>query len=267
MHDMEISIKDDSSSIQVDIITIAKNSAASIKNTLLSVSSQAYQHINHIIIDGQSSDKTIEIIQNFNHDKNVIIHHQNGAGIANAFNNGLSKSKGSLVIFLNCGDMFIDQNVVTRIIDSYIKHSWLWAFGETISVSRKGYVTRHIKQYKSWQQELFLYSNPICHQSTIFSQEMIKKVGMYNEHLSFLMDYDFNVRASLISQPYLLDFPISYYDTTGVSSVKVFKHYRIHRELRQKYFPLSAVSNFIIDSICFIKAIKRFLMIPIKLYL
>lgn len=252
---------------KVDIITLTKNSECTINSTLFSVSSQTYKKINHIIIDGKSEDKTINIVNQFNHDKHFFLYQQQGIGIANAFNNGLDESSGDLVIFLNSGDIFFDKDVVSKIVDSYLKYNWLWAFGETISVSRKGYLKRYIKQYDSWKQELFLYGNPICHQSTCFSQEILKKVGLYNELVPLEMDYEFNIRASLISQPYLLYFPISYYDTSGVSSVKVFKSFRIHQEIRKQYFPYTPLKNLIISTICLIKTVKRFLMIPIKQYL
>jgi glycosyltransferase involved in cell wall biosynthesis len=253
-----------SSLVQVDVITIVKNGAASISETLFSVSCQTYDCINHIIIDGNSTDKTIEIIKNFDHNKSVNILFQQGTGIANAFNNGIDNSQGDLVIFLNSGDIFVDCNIVQKIVDSYITNHWLWAFGETISVSKHRFLKRHIRQYSHWRQELFLYNNPICHQSTIFSQDLIQKVGLYNEHLSLGMDYDFNIRASLISKPYLLYFPISYYDTTGVSSIKVFKAYDKHLQLRKKYFPLPKINDLITDITCFLKTCICLVMIPVK---
>lgn len=253
--------------ISCDVITIVKDGEYNIIKTLKSVSSQSYNLINHIIVDGNSIDSTLNIIHSFNHSKNCRVYSQNIMGIATAFNEGISNSSGNLVIFLNGGDSFVDSNVITNIVDSYETNNWLWAFGETISVSHKGYFKKHNKQYSKWKQELFLYGNPICHQSTIFSKEIIQKVGLYDECLSLEMDYDFNVRTSLIAQPYLLHFPISYYDTTGISSVRVFKSYKIHRELRKKYFTLPLTHNFVIDSVCFFKAVKRFCLTPIKLYL
>ena len=267
MRDMEISTKDDLYSIQVDIITIVKNAAASIKNTLFSVSSQTYRHINHIIIDGNSNDTTIQIINDFNHNKNTMTHYQSATGIANAFNDGLSKSQGDLVIFLNSGDTFVDQNVVTKIVESFIQYNWLWGFGETISVSKNRFLKRHINQYDFWKNELFFGGNPMCHQSTIYSRKLLNKVGLYDEKLSLEMDYDFNIRCSLIDHPFLIYFHISYYDTSGVSSRRVFRSYQIAAEIRKKYFPLTITRNIIIDTVGFLKAIQRFLMIPIKIVL
>ncbi|MBD2522597.1 glycosyltransferase [Nostoc sp. FACHB-133] len=253
--------------IEVDVITLTKNSSNCILKTLDSVSMQDYKYINHIIIDGHSIDETVTLINQYKHEKKITMFQQNGVGIANAFNVGLMKSSGTLLIFLNSGDTLVNKAVITKIVDSYMKQKWLWAFGETISLSRKQYLKRHIKQYSYWNQSLFLSRNPICHQSTIFSQMLIQKVGLYDERLALEMDYDFNIRASLIAQPHLLYFPISYYDTTGISSIKVFKHYKVHRQLRKKYFPLSPINSLKTDSLCFLKACMRFMMIPIKIFL
>ncbi|MCC5628117.1 glycosyltransferase [Nostoc sphaeroides CHAB 2801] len=250
-----------------DVITIARNAENIIYKTLKNVSSQNYPSINHIIIDGQSTDLTAEVIRKFSHTKNCQIYYQQKLGITEAFNQGLRYSLGDLVIFLNAGDLLVDEKTITNIVDSYNNHNWLWAFGETISVSRKGYLKRHIKQYGEWRQELFLYGNPICHQSTIFTRTILEKVGLYNETFTLGMDYDFNIRASLIEPPYLLKFPVSYYDTTGVSSLKVFQVHKAHSDIRKKYFIYDSQRNFKIDTVGFIKAIKRFLMIPFKLYL
>ncbi|MBD2664827.1 glycosyl transferase, family 2 [Richelia sinica FACHB-800] len=251
--------------VQVDVITIVKNCSDVILQTLSSVSSQTYEYINHIIIDGKSTDNTKILIDSFKHNKNVNVYEQDGHGIANAFNNGLRQSQGEIVIFLNAGDSFIDENVLSKVVDSYIKEKWLWSFGETISVSKKKLLKRYIKQYKTWSNEYLLYGNPMCHQSTFYSRHILNQIGLYNENLKLGMDYDFNIRASLTRSPFLLYFPISYYDTSGVSSIRVFRSFRTARKIRNLYFPLSITKNFLIDSISFAKAIKRFIMIPIKL--
>jgi glycosyltransferase involved in cell wall biosynthesis len=250
-----------------DIVTISKNAENIIARTLTSVSNQDYSHINHIIIDGKSTDITIDIIHSFPHRKNCYVYFQKGSGIAAAFNEGLKYATNNLIIFLNAGDILANSQVITKVVESYKNKKWLWAFGETISVSRKGFLKRHIKQYSQWNQELFLYSNPICHQSTIFTKGILEKVGLYNEQLFLGMDYDFNIRASLIRTPYLLKFPVSCYDTTGVSSLKVFQNYKAHRNIRKKYFIYNMQRNLQLDTIGYIKAIQRFCMIPLKLYL
>lgn len=249
------------------VITITRNCDRTILETLNSVSSQDYSNISHIIIDGRSTDSTTRVVRDFFHQKSCILYQQQSHGIAAAFNQGIRQATGDLVLFLNAGDSFVDNKVVTHIVNSYSQEHWLWSFGETISLSRRRLFRRYVRQYSSWQQLLFLYGNPMCHQSTVFSRSFLKQVGFYDENLSLAMDYDFNVRASSISQPHLLRFPISYYDTTGISSKKVFQIYKMHRVLRKKYFRLSWSHNLAIDGICFLKTVKRLFMIPIKQFL
>lgn len=250
--------------IQVDVITIVRNSSDSILKTLDSISDQSYPHIHHIIIDGNSEDNTVSIINQYEHRKKNSIFPQNGIGIANAFNEGLMKSSGDLVIFLNSGDTFFDDLVIAKIVDSYVEMKWDWAFGETISISRKGHLKRHVKQHSYWKQELFFYANPMCHQSSIFSKNLINSVGLYDENLTLEMDFDYNIRSSLISSPHLLYFPISCYDVSGISSIKVFRANDMHRRVRRKYFELDTLADFLVESICWLHTFKRFLMIPLK---
>jgi glycosyltransferase involved in cell wall biosynthesis len=253
--------------LQFDVVTIVKNGEDSILKTLASVSSQSYPFVNHIIIDGNSSDLTTDVVESFTHNKKTYLYQQKNIGIAGAFNEGIGKSIGDFTLFLNAGDKFVDNEVIATIVNSYTIHQWQWAFGETISTSRRGIIRRHIKQYKKWSNSLFLYGNPICHQSTIFCRTFIEKVGLYNENLNLEMDYDFNIRSALISDPFLLNFLVSFYDTTGISSTKVFEHYKVHKSIRDKYFYVPSPSREKLDVICFLKAIKRLAMIPAKLFL
>ena len=253
--------------LQFDVVTIVKNGEDSILKTLASVSNQSYPFVNHIIIDGDSSDLTTDIIESFTHNKIIYLYQQKNSGIAGAFNEGIDKSIGDFILFLNAGDKFVDNEVIATIVNSYNIHQWQWAFGETISLSRRGIIKRHIKQYKEWSNSLFLYSNPICHQSTVFCRTFVKKVGFYNETLNLEMDYDFNIRSALISKPFLLNFLVSFYDTTGISSTKVFKHYNAHKSIRDKYFSMPNLNRWKLNVICFFKALKRLAMIPVKIYL
>jgi glycosyltransferase involved in cell wall biosynthesis len=253
--------------IQVDIVTIVRNAADTILKTLDSISNQSYPHIHHIIIDGNSKDDTISIIEHYNHSKKKTISHQNGRGIANAFNEGIRKTSGNLVIFLNSGDTLFDNSIISKIVESYNKVQWEWACGETISVSRRGHLKRHVKQHSSWKHELFFYGNPVCHQSAIFSKKHLNAVGFYDENLALEMDFDYNIRSALIADPHLLYFPISCYDISGVSSLEVFKVNTMHREVRRKYFELDMFSDFLVESKCLLIAFKRFLMIPLKILL
>ncbi|MDJ0593628.1 MAG: glycosyltransferase [Pleurocapsa sp. MO_226.B13] len=254
-------------STYIDVVTIANEIDDALFATLNNVSQQSYEAINHIVIYRQASDPQVEQLQDFKHQKNLLFYLQEGRGIASAFNNGIKHSRGELILFLNSGDTLVTDDALNLVVDSYNQKRWLWATGETISVSKKRYLKKYLKQRQTWNNSLFWYGNPVCHQSTFYSRKLIERVGLYNESLTIGMDYDYNVRASLLSSPTLLYFPVAYYDTTGVSSIRVFKQFTNYRRIRDRYFQLSKFNRLKIDTYCLLKSIYRLAMVPAKLWL
>lgn len=254
-------------STSIDVITIASTIDNALFTTLNNVSQQIYKEINHIVIYRQATEAEIDRLENFNHQKNLFFYPEQGKGIASAFNDGIKHTQGELVLFLNSGDTLVANDVIERVATSYARKQWLWATGETISVSKRRFLKKHLKQRQTWSDNLFWYGNPMCHQSTFYSRNLIDKIGLYNESLSIGMDYDYNVRASQVSSPTLLHFPIAYYDTTGMSSIRVFKQFTNYRRLRDRYFKLSTFKRLKIDTYCLLKSCYRLAIIPAKLWL
>jgi glycosyltransferase involved in cell wall biosynthesis len=256
-----------SSSTSIDIVTISAKIDAALFTTLNNVGQQSYCSINHIVIYHRASASELERLQAYNHHKNFSFYPQASSGIASAFNDGIKYCQGDLVLFLNSGDTLISDNVIEQVIKSHTQHQWLWATGETISLSRHQRLKRHCKHPSVWSETLFWYGNPVCHQSTFYSRQLLAKIGQYREDLSMGMDYEYNIRANLIAHPTLLHFPVAYYDTTGVSSIAVFKQFVNHRRIRDRYFKLSWFKRLRADIFCLLKSFYRLAMIPAKLLL
>ena len=91
--------------IKFSIITVCFNSEKSILETLKSVNNQSWNNIEHIIIDGDSSDKTLEIIKTHGHRVTKLVSEKD-RGIYNAMNKGLELATGDIVGFLNSDDFF-----------------------------------------------------------------------------------------------------------------------------------------------------------------
>lgn len=254
-------------SISVDIVTITAKIDDALFATLNNVSQQQYCAINQIVIYHHASDAELKRLQAYSHRHNFAYYPQVGSGIASAFNEGIQHGQGTLILFLNSGDTLITDDVTQRVVDSYAQDKWLWATGETISLSRHRYLKRHCKQPQVWRETSFWYGNPVCHQSTFYSRQLIEKIGLYREDLSMGMDYEYNIRANLIAHPTLLHFPIAYYDTTGVSSIKVFQQFTNHRHIRDHHFKLSWFKRLKADVYCLLKSFYRLAMIPAKLLL
>ncbi len=100
--------------MKISVITVCYNSAATIGQTLKSVRDQSYKNIEHIIIDGASVDKTIEVIKSEGSSIVIFVSERDG-GIYAAMNKGIRLATGEVVVFLNADDFYKDVNVLARV--------------------------------------------------------------------------------------------------------------------------------------------------------
>jgi len=98
----------------ISIITVVKNDASNIKKTIQSVLNQSYSHIQYIIIDGSSTDGTLDIINEFK-DKIDTITSEPDRGIYDAMNKGIHHAQGEWIFFLNSGDVFFNDDVLLNL--------------------------------------------------------------------------------------------------------------------------------------------------------
>jgi glycosyltransferase len=123
---------------------VCYNSAATISATLSSVAKQTYPYVEHLIIDGQSTDDTISIIQREgSHVARVIS--EPDEGIYDAMNKGLSFASGDLVAFLNSDDVYSDSEVLADVACAFDSNSVDFVYGDLLMLNEKGDVVRDWK--------------------------------------------------------------------------------------------------------------------------
>ena len=175
---------------KISIVTVALNSAKYIESNIESVMVQSYKNREHIIIDGKSSDGTVDIIRKYENNIDHWISEPDG-GIAEAMNKGIDRATGDYVLFLNSDDYLIDsmalENVSSYLVDSldiYIfKVLFLYNDGKTLpSLNNSlGYLT--------------YFKMGSCHQGQIHSRTMLLKLGKFDTNLRINFDYDLMLRA------------------------------------------------------------------------
>lgn len=200
---------------KVSIITVNLNNAGGLKQTLNSVVNQNFSNYEYIIIDGASTDKSSDII-NESLDHITIYICEPDTGIYEAMNKGIKKAKGEYCLFLNSGDWLINDNVLTN---CFSKNQVADILIGGCNVSREGTI---IHTYKSTSEISLLsfYKTTIPHQSTFIKRELFKKLGLYNELYKIHADYEFWIRSIIQHNcsVNVIDVIVSDYNIDGISS-------------------------------------------------
>lgn len=178
---------------KISLITLSLNSEATISDTLASVSIQDYSSIEHIIIDGCSSDSTQEIIdeysKNSKHEVRSFIHNPNG--IYNALNYGVSLSTGDVIGVIHSDDYFSSQNSITDIMNEF-GDTTLCVFGNIDLMNKNRRIIRRWEDDYKIENRGYWWSPP--HTATYLHRSIFNKYGCYNEEYDISGDYDFFCR-------------------------------------------------------------------------
>ena len=188
--------------MQVSLITCTRNSEKTIKNCCLSISSQTYHNIEHVISDKNSQDQTISTIKKYGI-KNLVIHKQKSTGIYGALNEGIKKSNGSIIGILHSDDEFIDNDVISNVVQKFLQNDLDILFSN-IFYTNQNDTSKIIRKWESNLKE-GVQSNSLLnekinsgwmppHTTIFFKRNLINKIGYYNEDLTISSDYEFIIR-------------------------------------------------------------------------
>ena len=200
----------------MSIITLSRNVATVIEPTLKSVQNQTYCELEHVIVDGQSTDGTLEIIGAHRADVARLII-QPARGIADAFNTGIEHTTGELILFLNSGDTYIDEEAVSRVVDHYKEHGWSWSYGGVRFVT--GSSSAAFEQpAREFSYERLLRSCFVAHSSVATCRHVFRDYGLFDTSYSSSMDYEFFLRIGKECPGAPLPFTVSQFVFGGTSS-------------------------------------------------
>ena len=187
--------------MKISIITITLNSEKTIRDTLNSVCSQSYKNIEHIIVDGGSSDNTLSILKKYPF-KNKKIYIKKNFGIYKSINYGIKKSSGKFICILNSDDFFHSNEVIKTLQNIASKNKSYGAFlGDVAYFDNFDYykITRFYsaKNFKRWKMKLGLMPP---HPATLIKREFYFKYGLYNENFKIAGDFEFFLRLFYIKK-------------------------------------------------------------------
>ena len=231
------------------IITINRNNENGLRKTITSVLNQSWSDFEYIIVDGASTDNSVDVIKNdissVSEGLNSRIQFISEAdtGVFNAMNKGIVMAKGDYLLFLNSGDFFVDNNVLSNVFCVMRETDILSCSCRVSKNGEQVFITTPPTNYTFG----FFYNNSLAHQATFIKKDLFNKFGLYREDLKFMGDWEFFVRTIVIAgaSTQNIDVILTDYNMEGISSVSN-NQYSIIKE-KQSVFEEKALKCFVPD--------------------
>ena len=196
----------------ISIITCTKNSEKYLKKCLRSVEVQTYKNIEHILVDGLSTDNTLKILNDYIHSnkkRRIKLVQSEPKGIANAMNIGYKNSTGEVIHFLHSDDYYYSKSTLKRVVEYFDQNPGKnWLVGNSV-VSYMGRVFSLPVTIlmKGHLEQLICTYNIISHENTFVKREIFEKYGLFDETLKVNMDFDYWLRIikDKDNQPIVID--------------------------------------------------------------
>jgi glycosyltransferase involved in cell wall biosynthesis len=179
--------------LKISVITATYNSAATVGDTLTSVRQQDYTDVEHIIVDGWSSDGTLEIVANFPHIARIVS--EKDKGIYDAMNKGIRMATGEVIGILNSDDIYIDRSVLSAVAKAFADPAVMTVYADLQYV----YPDNLDRVKRTWitgpfRKKNFYYGWMPPHPTFFVRKEVYGRIGLFNTDLRTAADYELMLR-------------------------------------------------------------------------
>ncbi|MDH4238787.1 MAG: glycosyltransferase [Phycisphaerae bacterium] len=180
--------------MKVSTITVALNAADTIEATIKSVLNQDYKNIEYIVVDGGSTDSTLDIIKRYKNSIARVISEPDN-GIYDAMNKGINLSTGDIIAILNSDDVYTDQTIVGQIVEFMQSNSLDAAYGDLVYIDQNNAdrVTRFWKAGK-YKKGAFSYGWILPHPTFFCRKDIFERFGYFNDKLQVAADFELMLR-------------------------------------------------------------------------
>lgn len=255
----------------LSIITINFNNADGLRKTIASVASQTYRNIEHIIIDGGSTDDSVDVIKEYANNekcgmsraKSVIWLSEPDKGIYNAMNKGIKKTTGDYIQILNSGDILATSDVTERMVAELAalndEMSRAGELNEPLTLKdgvdilygnmiKKDYATGKIIG-KSKVVEYSLrqyYSSTMNHDCCYIRRDLFEKYGLYDEGLKIVSDWKWFLQAIGLGKvkPVYVDIDVTIFDASGISESNLELRNKERRKVLEELLPPAVLADY-----------------------
>lgn len=227
---------------KISVITPSYNQGKFIEKTVNSVLSQKYPNLEYLVMDGGSTDETLKILKKYSNQ--IIWTSKKDKGQSSAINEGLKKSTGEIICYLNSDD-YLEEGALNKVADFFRKNPRAyWVTGKCRVVDQNNSEVRKIiTLYKNiflkyaLSKSVFNIIQFVSQPSTFWRRELIEKIGYFDEKLHYDMDYDFWLKAWSKYPLYFIDEYLSSYrvhpSSKAVSSPET--QFKVEYEIISRY--------------------------------
>ena len=219
--------------LSISIITVSHNSISTIPATIKSALAQTYPNIEYIIIDGSSTDGTIELINSYGKSISKFVSEPD-KGIYDAINKGIKLATGDIIGILNSDDFFYDNNVIERVAVAFEENEIDAVFGDVQFVDPEK-TSKIIRYYssKNFNPAKFKFGFMPAHPSFYVKRELFEKLGYYKTDYKIAADYELLIRFLYVNQIKYkyIEMPFVSMRTGGVSNKSICSNVTLNKEI------------------------------------
>jgi glycosyltransferase involved in cell wall biosynthesis len=185
--------------MRVSVITACLNSEETITDTLDSVSSQTHSDVEHIVIDGGSTDDTTKLVA-WHKSNNLVLFSEPDGGIYDAMNKGMAKATGEIIGFLNSDDIYADPHVLERICGAFLDSRVDAVYADLVYVTQDN--RRIVRYWKSAPFQTGAFARGWCppHPTFYFRRSLIERLGPFDLNYKLAADMELMLRYLEVNQ-------------------------------------------------------------------
>lgn len=202
----------------ISVVTVVWNNLDGLQVTAANVGSQDYDRIQHVVIDGASSDGTPEWLETYVPRFETRKVSEPDGGLYEAMNKGLALATGDLVVFLNGGDTFCDDGVLAFVASQWANGSWSWGYGgiNYINSERQRLSSYNLVPFQPRRVQLGLAYVP--HPATFMSRGLLAQLKGFRPEFGWSADQELGVRAGILAAPAVWARPLTDFLVGGAHS-------------------------------------------------
>ncbi len=247
--------------MKVSIITVSYNSKNTIERTILSVLNQTYNNIEYIVIDGNSIDGSIDIINRYKTNISKFISEQDN-GIYDAMNKGIKLATGEIICFLNSDDIYMNHNTISEVVSEFMINNYDIIYGDVIFF--KDNINKIVRHYssKNFNFKMLKFGLMPAHQSIFIKNKIFLKFGNFTIKYKIAGDFDWVVRVfkdNKINYKYIPKVFVKM-QLGGISTNGLKSKFLINYEILQSLKYHKIYSNYFMISLKYFYKIKGYLV-------